>query len=278
MLNFTINESSCIQCGKCVEDCPMRCIVIEKGDFPTIPDEDKCIGCQHCLAICPTAALSINDVDPEKSMDLKYSLPTALSMETLIKGRRSTRRYKKQSVNADTIQQLLETAYHAPTGVNAQNVLFTTTISREITDAIGQEIYARLGEILPGKDPENDDVPHQYMRMAYKAHSEHGADIILRNAPHILIASAPKTNPLPKEDCLIALTTFDLLAPTMGVGTLWNGIFKFCIQDFFPDIADRLGVPQDHEVGYTMVFGLPGVQYKRTVQREPAKMSLVESL
>ena len=277
MLNFTINEDRCIKCGTCAGDCPAQCIVMEKDDFPSIPKEDSCIRCQHCLAICPTGALSILGADPDDSLNLHYELPTAHSMETLIKGRRSTRHYKKQSLSAETIKKLLETAWHAPTGTNAQSVLFTVTMTREITETLGKEIYARLDKMLPELDPEKDGLPQKYMRMAYGAYNEHGMDVILRSAPHVLIASAPKTIPLPREDSIIALTTFDLLTQTMGIGTLWDGMLKWCLADFFPDLAVRLGVPEDHTIGYTMVFGRPAVHYHRTVQRTPVEMNLVES-
>lgn len=274
MVNFTVNEERCIQCGKCVADCPPMCIVMEKDEYPSIPEEEKCMRCQHCLAICPTAAISILGMNPDDSMPLQHELPTAHSMETLIKGRRSVRKYKKKAVEADVLNKLLETAWHAPTGVNVQGVLFTATTTPEATEALRTEIYSKLDGMLADLDPENDDLGLQYMRMSHGAYTKHGVDVILRGAPHILVASAPKTAPVPKEDTLIALTSFELLAQSMGVGTLWNGMLKWCLTDYFPELATRLGIPEDHLIGYSMVFGLPAVQYQRTVQRTPAAMNL----
>jgi ferredoxin/nitroreductase len=277
MLDFKLNKDRCIKCGKCVADCPPMCIVMKKDSFPAISDEAKCIRCQHCLAVCPTGAISILGADPDDSMDLAYELPTAHSMETLIKGRRSVRSFKKQSLEGATVRKLLETAWHAPTATNAQGVLFTATMNADVTEALGREIYARLGSLLPELDPGKDGLAHKYMRMAHGAYTKHGVDVILRGAPHILVASAPKTVPFPQGDCLIALTTFELLAQTIGVGTLWDGMLNWCLVDFFPDLAAKLGVPEDHAIGYSMIFGRPAVQYPRTVQRIPEKMNLVES-
>ncbi len=277
MLNFKINEELCIRCGKCITDCPPMCISMQEGDFPVIQDENNCMLCQHCLAVCPTGAISIMGADPADSIELQYELPTAHSMETLIKGRRSIRKYKKNTLDEKIITRLLETAFHAPTGVNAQGVLFTATTTAEATEELRKEIYAKVGKLLENCDYDKDDLRFQYMNMAYKAYTNHNVDVILRGAPHILIASAPKTIPLPKEDCIIALSTFDLFAQTMGVGTLWNGMLKWCVDDFFPELATRLGVPEDHEIGYCMVFGSPAVQYKRTVQRKPGALNFVNS-
>ncbi|WP_462323403.1 nitroreductase family protein [Desulfoplanes sp.] len=277
MVQFNLNQDRCITCGNCVADCPPQCIVMEKGGFPVIPDEKKCIGCQHCLAVCPTGAISIMGVVPDTSLSLTYEMPTAHSMETLIKGRRSVRHYKKQPLEPATIQNLLEIAWHAPTSTNSQGVLFTATMTREATVALGEEIYARLGKMIPGLDPEKDTLAHKYMRMAHGAYTKHGKDVILRGAPHILIASAPGKGAVPGVDCVIALTNFELMAQTMGIGTLWDGMLTWCLADFFPDLAERLGVPKAHKIGYCMAFGRPAVQYHRTVQRVPAKVNLVEA-
>ncbi len=278
MLNFKIDKERCTQCGQCVADCPAACIVMDDGDFPVIPEEQSCIRCQHCLAVCPTAALSILGADPDKSLPLNAaSLPTARSMDLLIKGRRSIRQFKPQALDAQTIRHLLETAWYAPTAVNARSVLFTATMNLETIDALRQELYARVELMLAARDPEKDDFFHQYLRRFLATYRKDGTDGILRNAPHILIASAPRTAPQSKTDCIIALATLDLLAPTLGVGTVWNGILTRCFTEYFPELTARLGVPADHEIGYCMSFGPPAVDYPRTVQRTPPPMNLIDS-
>ncbi|WP_320007974.1 nitroreductase family protein [Maridesulfovibrio sp.] len=277
MLNFKVNEGLCIRCGKCITDCPTMCISMLEGDFPVILDENNCMRCQHCLAVCPTGAISIMGVDPADSIELQYELPTAHSMEALIKGRRSIRKYKKNALDKKIITKLLETASHAPTGVNAQGVLFTVTTTTEATEELRKEIYENVSRLLKTADYDKEDLRFQYMNMAHSAYTNHGVDVILRGAPHILIASAPKAIPLPKEDCVIALSTFELFAQTMGIGTLWDGMLQWCMEDFFPELTVKLGVPEDHKIGYCMIFGHPAVQYARTVQRKPGSLNLVDS-
>jgi hypothetical protein len=43
----------------------------------------------------------------------------------------------------------------------------------------------------------------------------------------------------------------------------------------YPGLGTRLGIPEDHIVGYAMVFGEPEVEYHRTVQRGPARINVV---
>jgi nitroreductase len=99
---------------------------------------------------------------------------------------------------------------------------------------------------------------------------KHKVDILFRDAPHLLIATAPKNVACPKEDCMIALSYFELFAQANGVGTLWNGLVKGAINDLLPEIREHLDIPEDHLFGYAMTFGIPAVHYARTVQHAPA--------
>jgi hypothetical protein len=91
-------------------------------------------------------------------------------------------------------------------------------------------------------------------------------DIMFRGAPHLLIASAPKSVATPLPDCLIALSYFELFAQANGVGTVWNGLARTAISDLLPGMRQRLGIPDDHLIGYAMAFGRPAVHYTRTTQ------------
>jgi nitroreductase/NAD-dependent dihydropyrimidine dehydrogenase PreA subunit len=276
MLQFKVDEKRCTQCGLCVQDCPFG--VLAMDGMPVMAHPDDCLRCQHCLAICPTGALSILGNDPDTMTPLKKkSLPNADQMSVLIRGRRSTRIYKDEPLPADTMRELLETAWHAPTGVNSQQILLTVTDTREATTALRDKIYEKLEPALAeGGLP--DTIAGNYLKIAVKMRRVHGLDIILRDAPHCIFVSAPPTAPSSPVDAHIFLSYFELLAGTMGIGTLWNGILKWAVCDVFPELRDRLGIPPDHEVGYAMIFGLPGVKYQRTVYRGPANINRVHPI
>ena len=38
---------------------------------------------------------------------------------------------------------------------------------------------------------------------------------------------------------------------------------------------EKLGIPEDHHIGYMMVFGKPAIKYHRTVQRGDAQVNRV---
>ena len=272
MLSFRIDEERCIQCGECALDCPAR--VITMDEYPKIVDEGRCFQCQHCLAICPTGAVSILGKDPDKSTVLAGNLPDPARLTTLIKGRRSVRRYQDKDLAPELIDELLEVACHAPTGVNARSVLFTVVKERAVLHRLREQIMDRLAQLHEaGELPEG--LIRQYLGWVVTAWQQDGQDVLFRGAPHLLVASAPADAPCAVQDPLIALTTFQLIAQAHGVGTVWDGIFMMAMA-VLPDLAGQLGIPADHTLGYAMVFGEPAVEYQRTVQRGPAHVNVVK--
>lgn len=271
MLKFRVDQELCTRCGECEADCPAGIIKID--DYPAIPNEDRCYKCQHCLAVCPSGAISILGKDPDDSIPLAGNLPDPAKLETLIKGRRTVRRYSKKDLSPELINELIEVANHAPTGVNARDVLFTVVREGEVMQALREEVMLKLGKLYgDGKLPEG--LIEQYIGFAVQEWRDKGNDIIFRGAPHLLITSAPKDAPCPVQDTHIALTTFQLMAHARGVGTVWAGIFMMALS-LCPELTLRLGIPKDHIVGYAMSFGEPAVEYHRTVQRGPASVNVV---
>ena len=271
MIQFLIDQERCIQCGECAEDCPAG--VISMDDYPRIINEEGCYRCQHCLAVCPAGAVSILGRDPDASTELAGNMPDAFRLATLIKGRRSVRRYSGNDLDAGLIDKLLDIACHAPTGVNAQGVLFTVVREGAVMKVLLQEVMTELARLQDeGKLPAG--MVQQYIGAAVKAWQEDGRDIIFRGAPHLLITSAPNDAPCPVQDTHIALTTFQLMAHARGVGTVWDGMVMMALS-LWPGLGVRLGIPENHVIGYAMVFGEPAVEYHRTVQRGPARVNVV---
>jgi len=269
MLQFEVNKPGCIRCGECVFDCPARIIGVGSDGYPAIPPEKEgnCIRCEHCLAVCPPGVISILGYKAADSLPVEGKLPEPAAMETLIKGRRSVRRYREENIDPELIQHLLEVAWHAPTGVNARQVRFTVIDDREkLVQFRDQMMEGLVQQLKENKIPKS----RSYFALFVKVWERQKADLIFRNAPHLLIATAPKNVATPKEDCLIAMSYFELLAQTNGVGTVWNGIVKWAIDEMLPELKETLGIPEDHQFGYAMTFGVPAVKYARTVQHTPA--------
>ncbi len=102
-------------------------------------------------------------------------------------------------------------------------------------------------------------------------------DIVFRGAPQMLIATHHKDHHAGLVDTIIGLSYVELMAQSMGIGTLWCGLAKLVFTILAPDLEKRLGFPEDQQLGYVMLLGKPKIKYHRGVQRDPMAVHRIES-
>ncbi|HYQ59267.1 MAG TPA: nitroreductase family protein [Draconibacterium sp.] len=266
MIDLKIDKEKCTQCGLCAADCPTL-VINPKSEYPEIKEgkEEHCIKCQHCLAICPTAALSIWGKKPDDSIPVKSRFVDTEDLAQLIKTRRSIRKFKPDELEKEFIHELLVTAAYAPTGHNKNAVLFSVVDNRSDLEKFRETAYAGIKRAFAeGNLPAPMAFINDFQRLWYSKQ----IDVVFRNTPHLLIASAPKTIATPETDATIALSYFELLANSNGLGTLWNGFVKWIIRDIVPELGSKIGLPDDHVIAGVLLFGKPAVKYARSVQSE----------
>ncbi len=275
MLQFEIDENRCSKCGLCANDCPVRVINLKTGYSGISPEkESSCMQCQHCLAVCPHGALSILGKNPDASDLLAQNSLSPDNMEILIKGRRSVRQYKDENLDGELIERLLNVAWYSPTGVNMNGVHFTVIDNKEKLNEFRKETYKRLEALIEaGKLPADYSMFVRFVQLW----NEKGIDILFRNAPHLVVSSSPQKYHTSGTDNVIALAYFELFAQSLGVGTLWNGMLEGAIDVLAPELKLSLGIPEKHKFGYVMIFGKPAVEYKRTIQKDPANIAIFDS-
>lgn len=270
-MEFSVDQEHCIGCEACVSDCPLLVLTM-KREVPTVASgrEALCINCLHCLTICPTGAISINGYGPNDCLPLENMLPNPEKMEVLIRGRRSVRKYIDEDVNPELMEKLLQVAWQAPTGVNARSVLFTVVDNRKTMNKLRDALMKRLAELVEaGKLPENLN----FFAGFVKLWEEKGIDTLFRGAPHMIITSAPRSCPCPDQDCVIALSYFELFAYSLGIGCVWDGLAKWAFNELMPEFKKEMGIPEDHAFGYVMAFGNPAIEYHRSVPLRPASIN-----
>ncbi len=241
---------------------------------PTMGNPEACIRCQHCLAICPVGAVSIFGLNPKNSVRVPGNLPELDDMTTLVRGRRSCRNYQARDVDHELLEDILTSAWHAPTGCNTQQVLFTVISKKE---KLRQFFEWIMPELMKVKDlPKFKDNPALgFIQYVTNEWSTKGTDALFRGAPHLLVASVSDKAACGNEDAIIALSYFELLANSAGLGTVWDGIAYYAMTIFVPEAKKYLGIPDNHTIGYSMAFGYPAIHYQRTVQRIPSKINFV---
>ena len=268
---FRADPGKCTACGLCVADCPARIIELENSVARVAPANDAdCIGCQHCLAICPTAAVTVVGKNPADSRRVERADPVAL--ERAILGRRSVRQFAAGNVAPETFRRVVDIVAHAPTGVNMRELRLSVVLDRDVMDGLRR----RVCEALAGLGDRVDEEQRWIVDLA-RDWLNGGADGIFRDAPHVVVASAGPGQVCKIPDCLIALSYFDLYASVNGIGTTWCGMFDAVLR-LVPESRKWMGIPDDHEIGYAMLFGPAGVRYARSAQHDPADVNVVERL
>jgi electron transport complex protein RnfB len=61
-----IIETACIGCTRCIDACPVDCIVGAPKQMHTVI-ESLCTGCELCLPACPVDCIALEDVTPGRS-------------------------------------------------------------------------------------------------------------------------------------------------------------------------------------------------------------------
>lgn len=265
MLDFKINSALCTSCGHCVDDCPSVIILInESTSLPEISPEkeSRCIRCQHCLAICPEGALSILGKKPEDSIP-SHLRAEERAVEALIHTRRTTRRFKNKNLPDRTLDRLLAIASQAPTGKNACLVHFTLIDSRENMLRFQSHLFEHLSQL----DASGALSREESVLVRRLSRPRDGKDPIFRGAPHLIIASVPRSAPTPMADGLIALSYLELMASSMeGIGCVWAG-FVMKLLEAAPGFVRELGIPEDHILSYAILLGETDLAYPRGVQK-----------
>ncbi len=271
-INFKVDNAKCIKCNLCVKDCTMN--IIEMKDYPEIKTNGlPCIECEHCLAICPTGAISIlNDSAESVGKVISYN-GNPEEIKNLVLSRRSIRQYKNENIDKALIRDLCETALLAPTAKNENNTLLTVIDDKKIMDDFRNKLYDKFNRM-------NFDGTHfeQFALMIKSSREKSNKDKLLAGAPHMIIASAPADSINIFSDPVIILSYFEILANSNNIGTLWNGIMTVLLNDFLPELKNELGIPEEHRVGYVMVFGPSAVKYQRGINRKTSSVNYIKDL
>lgn len=268
---FEVNEKTCAQDGICARVCPVGVIEFQKGayPFPVADAQEICIGCGHCVAVCPTESLSHRDVSLEQCVPVKHELRiSAEACEQFLRSRRSIRVYKNRNVSREDLQRVIELARYAPSGHNSQGAKWLVLGNRE-------ELRRLAGIVVDWMRWVIANIPE----MAASMHLERtvrrwegGEDVILRNAPIVIVAHAAKEDRLAPSTCTIALSYLELAAAGLGLGTCWAGYFNAAAATF-PPMTAALGLPAGHQAFGSMMVGYPAFTYQRLPSRKTPEIA-----
>ncbi|MFA7348001.1 MAG: nitroreductase family protein [Desulfurivibrionaceae bacterium] len=263
MAMITIDRKKCKKDGICAAECPFSLIGLTGEDgFPEIrPAAARlCIQCGHCVAVCPHDALTLATKYANTAQPIgNGSPPTLKKTGQLLTSRRSIRSYEHQTIPRAHIEQLLDLCRWAPSAKNEQPVHWLVLETPEAVRHVAGLVvdWLRTGKTYPGIVTAWDQ----------------GKDMVLRGAPHLLIAHAHEESLKPEIDCTIALTYFDLAAASCEIGTCWAGILMGAVAAGYQPLLDALALPEGHHLYGAMIFGYPRFPYFKIPARNEARIT-----
>lgn len=266
-----IDANKCKRDGHCVAECPT--VIIHQKDKESVPEmvpggELTCLRCGHCVAVCPHGALNHIEVPLEACPPIrKEDIVTHEQAIQLLRSRRSIRVFKEKPVEKETFQHLIEIARYAPTASNAQMVEWVVIRGREKVHELAERTVDWMRRILE-KDPQPANAP--YMPIVVGAW-DMGFDAVLRNAPGLVVAMAPKEDPNGMVDLTLALSYLELAAPSLKLGTCWAGLLQGALLSD-SSVKQAAGIPEDFPHHYPMMVGYAKPRYYRMPERKTPKI------
>jgi nitroreductase len=230
--------------------------------------EGACFRCGHCVAVCPTGAFSHQYAAAEQCLPIRQDLRvTGEQVGQLMRSRRSVRNFTDEPILRDTIAELLDIARFAPSGCNAQPVHWLVIHDTAQVRKIAELVVGGLRHII---EQEPRSPLAVILGRLVKAWDE-GADVVIRGAPHLILAHAPESDPLAPSASTIAQTYLELAASAQGLGACWMGLVDMTANNW-PPLRQHLALPDDHVVLATIAIGNPKFRYVRIPPRHPLRV------
>lgn len=153
-------------------------------------------------------------------------------MNTVIENiltRRSVRAFEEKKIPAEELNQILQAAIYAPSGMGRQTWQFTAVCSRDKIQQLAALVETELG------------------REGYNMY----------RPEVIIIPSNEKDSPWGKEDNACALENIFLAAHSFGIGSVWiNQIRDICDRPAVRALLTEWGIPENH-----VVYGIAALGY-----------------
>ncbi len=262
---FEVHPQTCNQDGLCAAVCPVGIISFAKGAVPFLVAgaEEICVRCGHCVAVCPTGSLNHRDVPLEQCPPVhpEWRL-SAEQGEHFLRSRRSIRVYKDTPIPRSELTRLIEIARYAPSGLNSQGTQWLVLGDRAELGRLATLVVDWMGWM----QVHMEEVAAALHLDRTIARWQAGEDVILRGAPAVIVAHAPKDDRMAPSTCTIALTYLELAAISLGLGTCWAGYFNAAANSFPPMLA-ALALPAGHQCFGAMMVGYPQHRYHRLPTR-----------
>lgn len=281
MVNIDINK--CRSCGLCVKECFNNVFELSNNDDPQVIKEDYCIQCGRCVAICKDDALDVDGINSSKMNPvIEAGLIDSDNLKLLIESKRSWRKYKDKKVSKDDLNKLLDIAQIAPTAMNSQEKSFIVIEDKDKIEEVKKAVLKdsrglyKLFKFL-SSSPVKFIFPYEtreyFLRAKHDFESmldacDNGVDQLFHSTSCLVLFTGVGLDPMGKDNALLAMSNFMLLAESMDIGTCINGFASSNPKT----LAKLVSVPKLHKVFGVLTVGYKKGRYHKTIYRKEPKV------
>ena len=163
-----------------------------------------------------------------------------MELDVCIKGRRSVRAYKDESVSKEQIEKVLDAGTWAPTGMHREPWKFIVIEDKQLIKYVSDETKLLVQQMTPS-------LAKQFST---------AADIVCYNAPVLIFVCTEKDEQWDNVnllDCVLAAQNMFLKAYELGLGTCYMGFVNFLNNK--PESLKKVGVPENCKIWFLLLWG-----------------------
>lgn len=293
-----VDESKCNRCRECILECPCYLFTQQELDNEVRYEEGArtCIECGHCIAVCPVDAILFEAEPIEQVLEFDSQLSKSTDiinpdlLMTLLRMRRSVRRFTDESLSDDDIHYVLNAMRYAPTAKNFQELCYTVLSDRTIIEKLAEKVLSFLRMTLrisdtPGigwlfrafvKDAKllKNQIVKEDLKRLFEGQTR-GVDELFYNAPVVIIAHTKNQLGVGYNETGLAFAYGMLAAEVLGLGTCWVGYAQKTLKNS-GGARRAIGITPGRNITGVLVLGRPDVTYYRAPPRQPVRTASEE--
>lgn len=190
----------------------------------------------------------------------------------LIRYRRSLRAYEPRPLERSQVETVLEAACYAPSGHNRQSWQFTAVLNPKALQTLNELVKQGFRALEPTPDD-----PVELHDAKRKVEGQGEKYSFYYGAPCLVIASNVSGYHNATADCACALENMFLTAYDLGLGACWVNQLHWLERDkALRAYLEQLGVPSDHTICGSGVFGYPGCAVPKASPRKEHTCKIVD--